>query len=91
MGSLSDSVFLESLESLVDSGRVRPAEMEALFTEVVNSNETVTTAPWVMYVGFNEWAAEYWVYYLIPYAKRFGVLNDVHTKIRDELTKRGIQ
>ncbi|KOR30153.1 hypothetical protein TI05_14405, partial [Achromatium sp. WMS3] len=73
------------------SGKEDPAEMEALFTEVVNSNETVTTAPWVMYVGFNEWAAEYWVYYLIPYAKRFGVLNDVHTKIRDELTKRGIQ
>ncbi|KOR29564.1 hypothetical protein TI03_02010 [Achromatium sp. WMS1] len=73
------------------SGEEDPKEMETILKNAVSSNDTVTTDPWVMYVGFNEWAAEYWVYYSIPYAQRFVVLNDVQIKIHSELAKRNIK
>jgi small-conductance mechanosensitive channel/predicted nucleic acid-binding Zn-ribbon protein len=67
-----------------------PAEIETLLTEILKRN-AIIKEPWVMYAGFNDWAADYWVYYLVPFTERNSVKNDVHNAIWQEFNRRGIK
>ena len=67
-----------------------PGEMEKFLTEILERFDIITE-PWVMYAGFNDWAADYWVYYLIPFAERSSVKNKVHNAIWQEFSRRGIK
>jgi len=67
-----------------------PGEMEKLLTEILQRFDIIEE-PWVMYAGFNDWAADYWVYYLVPYAERNSVKNEVHNAIWQEFNRRGIK
>ena len=67
-----------------------PAEIEKLLTEILERIDIIIE-PWVMYAGFNEWAADYWVYYLIPFAERNSVRNEIHNAIWQEFKRRGIE
>jgi small-conductance mechanosensitive channel len=67
-----------------------PAEIEKLLTEILERIDIIKE-PWVMYAGFNDWAADYWVYYLIPFTERSSVKNKVHNAIWQEFNRRGIK
>ena len=67
-----------------------PAEIEKLLTEILERFDAIKE-PWVMYAGFNDWAADYWVYYLVPYTERNSVKNQVHNAIWQEFSQRGIK
>ena len=67
-----------------------PDEMEELLTEILERFDIIEE-PWVMYAGFNDWAADYWVYYLVPFAERNSVKNEVHNAIWQEFNRRGIK
>ena len=67
-----------------------PEEIENLLIEILEGIDTVKE-PWVMYAGPNDWAADYWVYYLIPYAQRNSVRHKVHQAIWKEFNRRGIK
>ena len=67
-----------------------PGEMEKLLTEILQRFDIIEE-PWVMYAGFNDWAADYWVYYLVPFAERNSVKNEVHNAIWQEFNRRGIK
>jgi small-conductance mechanosensitive channel/predicted nucleic acid-binding Zn-ribbon protein len=67
-----------------------PGEMERLLTEILERFDIITE-PWVIYAGFNDWAADYWVYYLVPFAERNTIKNKVHSAIWQEFNQRGIK
>jgi small-conductance mechanosensitive channel len=67
-----------------------PAEIEKLLTEILERIDVIKE-PWVMYAGLNDWAADYWVYYLIPFSERNSVKNEVHNAIWQEFNRRGIK
>jgi len=67
-----------------------PAEMEKLLNEILVRFDAVKE-PWVMYAGFNDWAADYWVYYLVSYTERNSVRKEVHNAIWQEFSQRGIK
>ena len=67
-----------------------PEEIEKLLTEILERIDIIKE-PWVMYAGFNDWAADYWVYYLIPFSQRSSVKNKVHNAIWQEFNRRGIK
>jgi small-conductance mechanosensitive channel len=67
-----------------------PEEIEKLLTEILERIDIIKE-PWVMYAGFNDWAADYWVYYLIPFSERSSVKNKVHNAIWQEFNRRGIK
>ena len=68
----------------------KPDEMEKLLTEILERFDIIKE-PWVMYAGFNDWAADYWVYYLVPFAERNSVKNEVHNAIWQEFNRLGIK
>jgi branched-chain amino acid transport system substrate-binding protein len=39
-----------------------PEEIEKLLTEILERIDIIEE-PWIMYTGFNDWAADYWFYY----------------------------
>ena len=67
-----------------------PEEIEKLLTEILERIDIIKE-PWVMYAGFNDWAADYWVYYLIPFSERNSVKNEVHSAIWQEFNRHGIK
>jgi len=67
-----------------------PAEMEKLLTEILERFDAIKE-PWVMYAGFNDWAADFWVYYLVSYTERNSVRKEVHNAIWQEFSQRGIK
>jgi branched-chain amino acid transport system substrate-binding protein len=67
-----------------------PAEIEKLLTEILERVDIIKE-PWVMYAGFNDWAADYWVYYLVPFSERNNVKNEVQNAIWHEFNRRGIK
>jgi hypothetical protein len=67
-----------------------PLEIEKLLIEILETIDIIDE-PWVMYAGFNDWAAEYWVYYLVPFAERNTVKNQVHNAIWQEFNRHGIK
>jgi small-conductance mechanosensitive channel len=64
--------------------------MKKLLTEILKRIDIVEE-PWVMFAGFNDWAADYWVYYLVPFTERNSVKNKVHNAIWQEFDQRGIK
>jgi len=67
-----------------------PEEIEKLLTEILE-RINIVEEPWVMFAGFNDWAADYWVYYLVPFTERNSVKNKVHNAIWQEFDQRGIK
>jgi small-conductance mechanosensitive channel len=67
-----------------------PEEIEKLLIENLERIDIIKE-PWVMYAGLNDWAAEYWVYYLIPFSKRNSVKHKVQHAIWKEFNRRGIK
>ncbi|MBF0369376.1 MAG: mechanosensitive ion channel [Magnetococcales bacterium] len=67
-----------------------PDEMEALFYAAMKDIDAIKT-PWVMFMGFNEWAAEYMVWFMIPYSKRWGVPNQLWKNIWEAFRVKGIK
>ena len=64
--------------------------MEKLLTEILE-RINIVEEPWVLFAGFNDCAADYWVYYLVPFTERSSVKNKVHNAIWQEFDQRGIK
>jgi small-conductance mechanosensitive channel len=77
-----DSIYLPPGEN--------PEEIEKLLIETLERIDIIKES-WVMYAGLNDWAADYWVYYLIPYSKRNSVRHKVQHAIWQEFNRRGIK
>ena len=77
-----DSIYLPPGEN--------PEEIEKLLIETLERIDIIKES-WVMFAGLNDWAADYWVYYLIPYSKRNSVRHKVQHAIWQEFNRRGIK
>ncbi|MGN7611416.1 mechanosensitive ion channel domain-containing protein [Magnetococcales bacterium HHB-1] len=67
----------------------QPEEIEKLLYECLDKVDHIKT-PWVMFLGFNDWAADYQVWFHIPYSKRWAVPNQIWITIWKAFKERGI-
>ena len=57
-----------------------PEKIEKLLTEILERIDIIEQ-PWVMFAGFNDWAADYRLNYLVPFSEGNGVKSQVHCAI----------
>lgn len=69
----------------------RPDTVEKILKDALSAVKEVEQ-PWVIFMGWTDWSADYWVYFWIDdYANRFNIQNKVWIKVWTVLNRAGIR